>query len=103
MGAAQTDPIDDVDFVVKIAEAKSRLSELINRAEAGEKIIIARGNEPAVLLSPVRPKERPLGILRALAPGIDPDKLEKDLDAPYSEEELDEFEGALDEELQGAE
>ncbi len=38
---------------VNIHEAKTRLSSLIARAEAGEEIIIARANKPVVRLVPV--------------------------------------------------
>lgn len=40
-------------MIVKVHEAKTNLSKLIARAEAGEEVIIARGNEPAVRLVPV--------------------------------------------------
>lgn len=44
---------------VNIHEAKSRLSNLIARAEKGEEIVIARANKPVVRLVPVRkPKAR---------------------------------------------
>lgn len=36
---------------VKISEAKAHLSELLARVEAGEEVIIARGNDPIVRLS----------------------------------------------------
>lgn len=51
---------------VNMHEAKSRLSELVAAAEAGEEVVIARNGEPAVRLTPVSPKYRPvrLGILR---------------------------------------
>ena len=39
--------------VVTIHKAKTQLSRLIARAEAGEEIIIARGKEPVVRLAPV--------------------------------------------------
>lgn len=39
---------------VNIHEAKSRLSNLIARAEMGEEIVIARANKPVVRLVPVR-------------------------------------------------
>jgi prevent-host-death family protein len=39
---------------VKIAEAKAHLSELLARVEAGEDVIIARGNDPIVRLSRIR-------------------------------------------------
>ena len=37
-----------------IGEAKTRLSELIARVEAGEEIVIARGNAPVAKLSRLR-------------------------------------------------
>ena len=37
---------------VNIYEAKTRLSQLVDRAEAGEEIIIARGGRPAARLVP---------------------------------------------------
>jgi prevent-host-death family protein len=38
---------------VNVHEAKTRLSELISAAEAGEEVIIARANKPVVRLVPV--------------------------------------------------
>ena len=35
---------------VNVGEAKARLSELLNRLEKGEEVIIARGNEPVARL-----------------------------------------------------
>ena len=35
---------------MNIAEAKSKLSELVARAEAGEEVVIARNGKPAVRL-----------------------------------------------------
>ncbi len=37
---------------VNIHEAKTKLSNLVARAEAGEEIVIARGNKPVVRLVP---------------------------------------------------
>ena len=46
--------------VVTIHEAKTTLSKLIARAEAGEEIVIARGKDPVVRLQPVvNAKRRP--------------------------------------------
>ncbi|MGF1527839.1 MAG: type II toxin-antitoxin system Phd/YefM family antitoxin [Candidatus Competibacterales bacterium] len=42
-------------LIVEVADAKARLSELIQRAEAGETVIIARDKQPAVQLIPVIP------------------------------------------------
>lgn len=39
--------------MVTISEAKSKLSALIEAAEAGEEILIFRGSRPAVMLRPV--------------------------------------------------
>lgn len=39
---------------VKISEAKAHLSELLARVEAGEEVIIARGNDPIARLSRIR-------------------------------------------------
>jgi prevent-host-death family protein len=39
--------------IVTVHQAKTQLSKLIARAEAGEEIVIARGREPAVKLTPV--------------------------------------------------
>lgn len=42
---------------VKIHHAKTHLSRLIEKACAGEEIIIARGDEPLVRLQPLRGKK----------------------------------------------
>ncbi len=46
-------------------DAKTRLSELVAAAEAGEEVVIARGGTPAVRLVPVRAEYPPvrLGVL----------------------------------------
>lgn len=61
---------------VNIHEAKSRLSQLVARAEAGEEIIIARANKPVVRLVPVKqpPVARQVGEARGMvkiAPDFD--------------------------------
>jgi prevent-host-death family protein len=40
-----------VPLTVKIGEAKTRLSELIAKVEAGEEVVISRGNEPVARLT----------------------------------------------------
>ena len=42
-----------MSLTVKIGEAKTRLSELLAKVEAGEEIVIARGNEPIARLTRV--------------------------------------------------
>ena len=43
---------------MNIAEAKSKLSELVARAEAGEEVIIARAGKPVVRLVAARPNKK---------------------------------------------
>lgn len=51
--------------VVSIHAAKTNLSKLVARAEAGEEIIIARGSKPVAKLTAVAPKgKRVFGALR---------------------------------------
>ena len=40
-----------MSLTVKIGEAKTRLSELLAKVEAGEEIVIARGDEPIARLT----------------------------------------------------
>lgn len=47
---------------MNIAEAKSKLSELVARAEAGEEVVISRNGKPRVRLQPVEavPRREPV-------------------------------------------
>ncbi len=74
---------------VNIHEAKTHLSNLIERAEAGEAVVIARAGHPVVRLVPVV-AERPTRILGALAGRV---RLPNDFNRPLPPEELDAFEG----------
>jgi prevent-host-death family protein len=73
---------------VNIHEAKTHLSRLVERVEAGEEIVIARGGRPVARLVPVARRTRPreLGIWR------DQVWIAPDFDAPIPEL-LDAFEG----------
>ena len=42
-----------MSITVKIGEAKARLSELVAKVEAGEEVVIPRGNEPVARLAPL--------------------------------------------------
>lgn len=42
--------------LVNMQDAKTRLSQLVARAEAGEEIVLARAGRPAVRLTPVAPR-----------------------------------------------
>jgi antitoxin (DNA-binding transcriptional repressor) of toxin-antitoxin stability system len=79
---------------VWIQEAQADLPTLIARAEAGEEIVIARGEEPAVRLTPVavRTGRREPGLLKGKYDL--PDEFFFD---PLPEEELRLWEGAEDE------
>jgi prevent-host-death family protein len=76
---------------VTIHEAKTNLSKLIARAEAGEEIVIARGKEPVAKLIPIaeRKGRRAPGRLKGLVQI--PDSFFFD---PLSEEELRSWEGS---------
>jgi prevent-host-death family protein len=47
-----------MDKIVSIHAAKTNLSRLVARAEAGEQIVIARGRKPVAKLVPLAPKPR---------------------------------------------
>ena len=65
-------------MVVNVHEAKTHLSRLLARVEAGERIVIARAGRPIAVLSPVeQPKRRKPGNERIL--------ISDDFDAPLPE------------------
>jgi len=79
-----------VDEIVTIHAAKTNLSRLVARAEAGEEIVIARGQKPVAKLVPIAPKPKRLpGALRGkIAIGseffepLPPEELDEWLQAP---------------------
>lgn len=77
--------------VITIHQAKTELSKLIARAEAGEEIIIARGKQPVVRLTPVAAPQgrRKFGAMKGMWPRI-PDAFFFD---PLPEDELRLWEG----------
>jgi len=77
--------------VITVHAAKTNLSKLIERAEAGEDIIIARGNDPAVKLVPVNPLvQRRFGLYKGLA------KVGPEFFEPLPDEELQAWEAQGD-------
>jgi len=69
---------------VNVQEAKTHLSQLLSRAEAGEEIIIARGGSPVARLVPlVAPARRELGFVHASVPDS--------FFEPLPEDELDQW------------
>ncbi len=75
--------------IATIHEAKTNLSKLIEQAERGEEIIIARGKEPVVRLVPIEPapKTRPFGLYKDEAFELGPEFFE-----PLPPEELEAWE-----------
>lgn len=74
---------------VNIHEAKTELSKLVERAEAGEEIVIARGGKPAARLVPltkVRGRRR-LGLLNGKF------RIPHDFNAPLPDSVIRAFEG----------
>jgi len=75
---------------INLYQAKTRLSELVDRAAAGEEIVIARHGRPVARLSAYKPpmlKRRRLGLLAGKW------KIPEDFDDPLPEGVLDAFEG----------
>jgi prevent-host-death family protein len=70
---------------VNVHEAKTQLSKLLDRAHAGEEIIIAKNGAPYARLMPLeRPKPRQPGLLKG--------KVEDAAMGPLTDDELDEWE-----------
>ena len=65
---------------VNVHEAKTHLSRLLSRVEAGERIVIARAGRPVALLGPIEGSSR-LG----RSPGHEPIVIAADFDAPLPE------------------
>jgi prevent-host-death family protein len=78
-----------VGDTVNLYEAKTNLSELVERAAAGEEIVIAKAGKPRARLVPLS------GAKRARRPGGWKGKvwISKDFDAPLPPEVLTEFLG----------
>lgn len=69
---------------VTVHAAKTNLSQLLARVEAGEEIILARGKQPIAKLVPIDPpkSKRQFGVLRGLI------KFDESFFDPLPEEEL---------------
>ncbi|HEY3276311.1 MAG TPA: type II toxin-antitoxin system Phd/YefM family antitoxin [Syntrophorhabdaceae bacterium] len=74
---------------VNVHDAKTRLSELLNRVEGGEEITIAKAGRPVALLVPVREKAQ----IRTAGTAKGRVVIGKDFDEPLPESILRDFEG----------
>jgi prevent-host-death family protein len=74
--------------IVTIHAAKTNLSKLLARVEAGEEIVIARGKTPIARLTPIRPPSsaRRFGAMKGIV-SVGPEFFE-----PMTEAELGEWE-----------
>jgi prevent-host-death family protein len=81
---------------INVAEAKAKLSELLDRALAGEEIVIARAGKPLARLVPVNPlAPRQPGAWRGWATSIPTEAFL----APMDLEDLDAAEGKFNDEF----
>lgn len=78
-------------IMVNIFEAKAKLSDLLERAAAGERVLICKRNQPVAELRPIpaqRTAPRPVGKARGLF------TIPSEFFAPLDEEDIDGFDGA---------
>lgn len=74
--------------IVNMHEAKTNLSRLVEEAERGEEILLARAGTPVARLVPLPPpRQRQLGQWKGKV------KMSADFDAPLTAEELAAWEG----------
>jgi prevent-host-death family protein len=57
---------------VTVVEAKARLSELLDKVEAGEEVLITRHGKPAARIAPASPPKRPVPDLSAFRARMPP-------------------------------
>ncbi len=55
---------------VGMHEAKTQFSRLVDRALAGDEVVVTRRGEPVVRLTPVRPAARSFAALRGSVPEL---------------------------------
>ena len=79
------------ETILNLYKAKTSLSQLVDRAAAGEEIIIAKAGRPLAKLVPLRENKLPRN------PGGWEGKvyIAEDFDAPLPDELLDAFEGKI--------
>lgn len=78
-----------MSVILNVQEAKTRLSELLHRVEAGEEVIIARAGRPIATLQAVAPRKRSFD--QPLLNGVPPLDTRAFLE-PMGEDELRDWE-----------
>jgi prevent-host-death family protein len=92
----ESNHIADMSTQFNIAEAKAKLSELLDRALGGEDIVIARAGEPMARLTPLKQKKRRgRGVWRGWGADISTEIFL----APMDDEDLDAAEGKFSDEF----
>jgi prevent-host-death family protein len=77
--------------VVNMHEAKTTLSQLVEQAERGEEIVIARAGEPVAKIVALR-----IGARRVLGAWRGRVQMASDFDAPLSGDELSAWDGGAE-------
>jgi prevent-host-death family protein len=74
---------------VNIYDAKTRLSQLVDMAAAGEDVVVSRNGKPLVRITALVPQKRRIkfGVLKGKV------KIAPDFDAPLPNDVLADFEG----------
>lgn len=74
--------------VINVHEAKTHLSRLLDKAHAGEEIVLGKAGKPYARLVPLKPvAKRKLGFIKG--------KVDASFFEPLPDEELDAWEGKL--------
>jgi prevent-host-death family protein len=74
---------------VNIYEAKTKLSQLVDRAAAGDDVVVSRNGKPLVVITKLEGRRRPIrfGVLKGKV------KIAPDFDAPLPDEVVAGFDG----------
>ncbi len=74
---------------VNIYDAKTHLSQLVDKAAAGEDVVVSRHGKPLVRITRLEPSKRPIkfGLLKGKL------SVPADFDAPLPDDVLADFEG----------
>ena len=75
-------------MLVNIYEAKTKLSRLLERAQAGEEVVIARAGKPIARLAPIAPAAGTRSGVRFGSLKAEKLKLSRDFHAPLCDDDL---------------